>query len=782
MKKAETSFEDLQFILYRNLCHLTNAIIFSVVFALFYFGDFWAGLFLGTLAVLNLVVGLFQDIHAWNSLRKLQLLTAPLLTRITSDGTHESVFVGAISKGDLLLLKLGEQVPCDGVLVEASRFELNEGLITGESTSLPREVGTRLLAGSIVTCGFGTLRVETAFKESRISKMTSDIKKYALNESPIQQSVDTVIQYCGYVLIGAIVSVVLRGRLVGEAPVDIVLNIGTLASILVPQGLVFAITLFFAYGAATLFKRNVLLKEVNATEKLGRVKNLCMDKTGTITENTFSVKEMLLGEGLTREDASALTLGYLEGTGDSSQTVEAVRRFLVAKYKGSVIESLPFSSWRQYGAARLDVGMRNSKKCVVYAGPIQIFLPHIKDASQRERLEKMLHEYEDTPNRMLCFFMGGESMALDDLDGAELSLVAVYVFENKLREGIKSAIDFFQKRGTRLRIISGDNPGTASAIAVAAGIHDSDKVVTGGEIKEWSDSSFVANVQKYAIFASVLPEQKKKIIDAFKTQGYTAMIGDGANDALAIKSADLGIAMFDGTPAVRQLASVVLTSNSFAALPGGVELADTVIRSIEMFSSMFFNQTLIAFFFFLITSLVGHEYPLTPFSITLINYCAIGIPGILISSWLLYPEEHISTSDARSFLERTLAFATASALVQSVGVGVLFAYALLFAAPSELSTIIVASFIAFGLLFFVCVPYVYQGRITDRQQWEMGVLLFVESALLFCVLHVTFLKNFFSITFSEFTFLNALHLIGIFALFGFAQIAVARIYAKRISH
>jgi len=267
--------KDLSYIVSRNVLLLTNGIIFVVVISLYAFGDTTAALFIGGVLFLNITFGLAQDIRAWVALQKLQILTAPHIIRIREDKTEETIGVEDIQKGDHVRLVTGNQVPCDGVIISTQSIELSEGLITGESASVPRQERDHILAGSVVTTGGCVMQVDTVFEQSRIARMTEGIKSYSVSMSPIQRDVSQVIRYSGYVLILAIVFVLYRGAVVQESNVLIVKNIGALASVIVPQGLAFAMTLLFAYGAAHLFNRNVLLQEINATEKLGRIHNLC---------------------------------------------------------------------------------------------------------------------------------------------------------------------------------------------------------------------------------------------------------------------------------------------------------------------------------------------------------------------------------------------------------------------------------------------------------------------------------------------------------------------------
>jgi cation-transporting ATPase E len=741
---THNKLKSLSYIFARNVFLLTNWIIAAVVALLFVFGDTQAGIFLGFILFINITLGLAQDIRAWLALENLELLTAPRIIRIASDGKEESVLTEEIKKGDLLKLTTGDQVPCDGILTQTQTLELNEGLITGESASLPRNTNDHILAGSIITAGNGTLRTETVFYESRIARMTEGIRNYSANQSPIQKSVDKVIQYSGYVLIGMIGFVVIRGLLTNTSDIIIVKNIGALASMIVPQGLAFAITLLFAYGAAHLYQRNVLLQEVNATEKLGRIRNLCMDKTGTLSENKLVVENITLPLGMTQEEARDLVSAYLTGLGDATETITAIRHYLKQTFSGKILETLPFSSWRRYGAVRLE--RTNGHQTVVIAGATNRLLPLLSQETERVWLQNLLETEAQQGKRLLCFARAQTNTILQDVSQAKLSVVAVLIFHHKLRPGIQKAIDFFQQRDVRIRIISGDGSETVQAVAKASGVQNCDRVIIGSALEHWTPDDYKRKAKNYTIFARIVPEQKEKIIEALKSDGFTAMVGDGANDALAIKKADLGIAMFEGAPATRQLASIVLTNNSFSALPGGVELADSIIKNAEIFASIFFDMAIAGFFLFIMVSMLGYPLPITPLNITLINYFTVGFPGLLVSYWTIRPAEKVAGAKTTHFLQRILPFVVSSALLQAFAMAAIFMMSseTLKEAPSNFPVVLTA--ITTGFIFFLFVPGVYRGKLLKSQIKALWALTLFQCVFLVFILQIPFFLRFFEIT------------------------------------
>jgi cation-transporting ATPase E len=551
----------------------------------------------------------------------------------------------------------------------------------------------------------------------------------------------------------------------------IVKEIGALSSTIVPQGLAFAMTLLFAYGAAHLFGRNVLLQEVNATEKLGRIKNLCMDKTGTLTENMLVVERMETAPGVTEAYAGLLTAAYVKGSGDTSQTITAIQSFHKESFAGETFGALTFSSWRSYGATIIqEEGVRT----VVIAGAPEYLLPHITNQQSREWLLRLIQTETTQGKRVFCVAHYRSDTLPEKLLGQNIIPVAVYIFSANLRPGIKEAIAFFQQRNVRIRIISGDHPQTVRAIAASAGVEKSELVTTGEKMSKWSDVEFSDQAKAYTIFARTLPEQKQKIIEALKIDGFTAMVGDGANDALAIKHADLGIAMWEGAPATRQVASVILMNNSFTSLPGGVELADSIIKNAEIFANIFFGSAITGFFLFILTSMFGYPYPLSPLNITLINYFIVGFPGILISYWTIRPANKLAAPNTENFLKNVLSFAAPSSLLQAIAIMSIFLLSPEVSRGTGTNLYAVLASIAVGIIFFLFVPKVYRGALAHSQLREMVMLIFIELLAFILIFQVPFLLTFFDIHESFPTMNSFLYPMVIVSIYTIGQFVIAK--------
>lgn len=694
---------EIGYIIFRNIFILVNILILAVVILLVYFGDTREGLFLGITLAVNTVMAIGQDINGWVLLERLQLLTTPRVKRLRADGSTDEAMPEQLRPNDRIRLALGDQVPSDCVLEESNNLEVSESMITGESASIPKKASERLLAGSIVTAGTAVARIETLFKESRIAKMTERIKRFTVRESPTQKDINRAIAVSGYVLLGTIAYIVIHGMLTQQGSVDIIRTVGALSSILIPQGLAVAMTLLFAYGGLHFYRRHVLIREANAAEKMAFVKNLCMDKTGTLTTNTLVTEHMHVPEGTSEDKARRLSAAYVGGADDSSQLIQTIRAFLGDGYSGEIRESLPFSSWRQFGAVRI---VENGESVVILASTPEVFMPYLADENDSRWLsDNIVHETKNG-KRVFCIVQMKSAAIPHELIEKDISVVALFVLENDLRDGVREAVEYFQKRGVRIRILSGDNTETIRSVVARAGVSHADKLITGREMERWTDEDYKTHTKDYTIFARTVPEQKEKIISVLRDDGFTAMIGDGANDALAIKKADLGIAMSEGSPAARMIAAIVLMHNSFIEMPRGVRLADSMIENLRIFGAIFFNQTFIGFFLFILISLAGVAFAFTPLNLTFSNYFTVGFSSTLIWYWAMQTREE-PRKQRRSFLGQVIPFALGAGAIEAMAAAGAYLYELPRGGAGQAITLTVMLLILFGMVFLASAPRIY---------------------------------------------------------------------------
>ncbi|MFN7160551.1 MAG: HAD-IC family P-type ATPase [Candidatus Gracilibacteria bacterium] len=745
-------------ILFRNLFSLITLIVAVVVTILLLFGELREGLFLGSALTINILVGIVQEIRAKIALEKLQALTAQKVHRVNADGSIETIALNDVKVGDILKLITGDQVPADGKITESKAIEVNEALLTGESDNIPKYEGEGVFAGSIVVAGHALMMAETTPKESFVVKMTDKVKKYSINLSPIQRSIVKFIRIMSVILLIVVAIILVRGRIAQEELISMVKEIAALTGALVPEGLILAITLLFTYGAVRLFRGQLLLQEINSTEGLGRIYNLCIDKTGTLTENEPTVDQLIPYNEKEREELVSLTCHHLRSSEDTSSTGTALKNFLSydQKQKTKVLETLPFSSERKYAASKIQT---TDDAVVVTVGAPDILITFIKNEVQKKWIEDMIDLYASQAKRLVLICKSKNIIRTREKPEDELQVLGLFVLSNPLRPGTKDIIDFFQKRGVQIRVISGDNAKTVQAIAQQCGIEQSDKVATGSEIEKWKRKDFSVMAHKYHLFARVRPEQKEKLVKAFKKSGFTAMVGDGANDALAIKKADLGIAMFDGASATRQIAKIVLMNNSFALLPTGVKLADSIISTIEMVGSIFFNKVTASLALFVIIGLLGVGFPIGPRNMTIINYCIIGFP---VFYWAAFPADQERSIEDRHFLKKVMPMAAINGLLTALACVAVFIATKGYMHPGDHNTSVVFTFAMLGYWFFLNVPNSLNIKTTLKQRRIAYGLGVVEVLLFMIILQVPVLSEFFDLQMPNiYSILMTLSIIGL---------------------
>jgi len=613
----------LRLVIKQNSVNLVNGIFFVVFLLLLLFGEVRESLFLFGVLALNIAIGIVQDLRAKVALERLQILTAPKIVRVKPDGKEETIKLDDIEEGDKLKLGVGDQIPADGELVESNGLEVNEALITGESEYVKKKAQDNVLAASIVMAGSALLKVSARPKDSYVSRMTEKIKKYQPRPSPIQQATNAFIKYMTYVLLAIILYVIAHGLTVNDLFVAMIRDIGALTGTLVPQGLVLSTTVLFAYGALMLSKKHVLIQEISAAEKLGRIKQLCLDKTGTLTANKPAVEAVVLYQDAKESTVAQIVSGYIQANSDTSEVARAIGAKMPVDFEGKIVDALPFCSSRKYGAVRLKI---DGAAVAAVMGAPEVLLDRLADENDRRVIADQVDSYAGRAKRLVLLTAAESPFGQFDPEKKKLRPLALLVLTDPLRKGVERIVKFFQDHDVRVRIISGDSPKTVQAVACRAGIKYTDLITTGPEMENWDEIEYKERVPAFHLFARVSPAQKEKIIAVLKKNGFTAMVGDGANDALAIKKSDLGIAMFDADNATRQIAQIVLTDNSFSALPRGIGLAGEIITTIELIASVFLNKVVVGLILFVALAFIGYSYPLSPSNITFVNLFTLWLP------------------------------------------------------------------------------------------------------------------------------------------------------------
>lgn len=732
--------KDLGPILWRNIFSLVAVIIGGLSLLLILLGDTRDGFFLGLVITINIIIGIVQELRSRVALEKLQA-TVSSVYNVERNKRHRQLLAENILIGDIVELSLGDQVPVDGEIIKTSSCEVNEAMLTGESTNITKRVGDKLMAGSIVVAGSVMLEAEKIATQSYLATMTESLKKYSRSLSPIQHSMLKFIQIMAGVLVVLAILILSRSFFQGNSLVTSISQIAAIAATIIAEGLVLTSTIFFTYGAVRMSRQKVLLQQINAIENLGRVATVCVDKTGTLTQNQPVFEKILCykkGETAFGELARLITT-YVQAEPTKTTTMLALAsvKSKTKPYKTSNL--LSFSSERKYAAFTLK-----EKKQIVIIGASDYFTALIP-RTQKQWVDNNLNALSKSAKRVLLVATATEG-ALDDPKSLKnLSVSGLIVMNNPLKAATKDIVEYLQNRGVQILVISGDNAATVKAIAEQANIEHQNKIFTGEQIDKMSKEELTRIINKKPLFARVLPSQKEKIVKAAQKLGLTAMIGDGANDALAIKQADVGIAMFSGAPASRQIADVVLIKDSFAAIPGGIRLSDSIITTLEMVACLFFSRVWSGVMLLLATLALNVSYPFTPRNISLLNLCIIAFP---IALWGLMPRNRKRTIDEPSFLTRTLPFSfTNGTIIAAFSVFVYYLAKMVFNLDSASAQ--TSAFICFAAMSVFTISIIPEAMEVDKDR--MGQLLIFLGYIFMAVIFVAImlikpLSEFFGLT------------------------------------
>lgn len=564
--------------------------------------------------IANTLIGIFQEIKAKITLDKLKILTVSHVD-VIRDGVKKSVTVSELVKDDVILLKSGGQIPADGVILDGE-VDVNESLLTGESDSIHKTCGSKVLSGSFVTSGKAMCLLTEVGHDCYMEKLSSEAKQFKRYKTELQRNLDTILKFISIIIVplGIILFAKqywISGSTYEQAALD------TVAAVLgmIPEGLVLLISVALALGAVRLARRSTLVRELFCIETLARVDTLCLDKTGTITEGHLCVQ----GEESVKEDIDLEQLmGRMVGAlGDENETFQALRQHYKRNQSANTKLVLPFSSERKFS------GVVFEGEGTYLMGAYQFIFPQADPAV----LEKIA-EYASQGLRVLTVAHSPNEMT--DYTLAEGFEIVGFVFmTDVVRKNAPDILGYFEEQGVDLKVISGDDPVTVAAIAARAGLKDADKYIDATTIH--TDEEMEDAILKYSVFGRVTPKQKQQMVRLLKQNGRTvAMTGDGVNDVLALKDADVSIAMASGSEAAKNTANLVLLNSDFASLPHIVNEGRRVINNIKAAASMFLIKTGFSVLTALLTIIVGQNYPFQPIQLSVINGCAVAIPTMLL--------------------------------------------------------------------------------------------------------------------------------------------------------
>jgi cation-transporting ATPase E len=568
----------------------------------------------GIILLANTLIGVGQELRAKRTLDRLAVLTAPRV-RVLRDGAPCEIATGELVTGDLVELRTGDQLVADGLVRSGDGLEVDESLLTGESEPVDKHAGDVVRSGSFIVAGSGGYQATAVGAQAYARQLAAEARQFTMARSELVDSINTILRYVTWALV-PVAALFVATQLHAHAAVESALT-GTVAALvgMVPQGLVLLTSIAFGVAAVTLARRRVLVQQLPAVEGLARVDVVCFDKTGTLTDGTITFDHLIR---LDERAPVTAALGALADCDHPNATLAAIATAFPPPAGWDRRAAVPFSSARKWSAA--DFGELG----IWVLGAPEIVLP------DNRGLLAQAAELAATGRRVVL--LAWSHRLLDDYClPPGLRPAAFVLLAEQLRADAVDVVSYFAAQGVELKVISGDSPHTVSAVARRAGILHADQPVDARDLP--ADLAALGQVmEERSVFGRVSPRQKQAMVTALQQRGHTvAMTGDGVNDVLAVKLADLGIAVGSGAAATRAVAELVLLDGRFSALPGVVAEGRRVTANIERVASLFLTKTVWAGLLAIATGIALLPYPFLPRHLTIIDTLTIGIPSYFLA-------------------------------------------------------------------------------------------------------------------------------------------------------
>jgi cation-transporting ATPase E len=659
-RKSPRTSRSLADIVWSNTFTLFNLILIILLVPLAIFG-LWGDMLFGGVLVANTAIGIFQEVRAKRTLDRLALLVAPQ-GRALRDGQPAMLPVAKIVPGDVVLLQPGDQVVADGTVAGATGLSLDESVLTGESESVPRGPGDPVLSGAYCVAGSGTYEVTAVGADSFAERLAAEAKGARSQPSPLQIDINRILRIIIAVMVPlAVLMVVSTVWLDFGAPATSVQRVVAALVPLVPEGLVLLASLTFAVAALRLGRIGALAQQLNAIESLASVDTVCVDKTGTLTENRLDVAGVVPAPGHTDDDVRRAAGMLAASAAARNATSEAILAAMPADAAVPVAE-VPFASSRKWSGVTLPGG-----NTIVLGAPeilarIGVDVPpglqSAITAAQADRKRVLLVA---TSDEGLDENQDSVAQPLGHLPPTRA--IGAILLEEALRPDAAETVRFLQSEGVQVKVISGDGVGTVQAVAIACGVAGADSAMQGPDLPD--DPGALRDVVEHtAVFGRITPEQKSALVRAMTANGrYVAMIGDGVNDVLALKDARLGVAMGNGSQMAKGVADIVLLTNAFSTLPSAIDAGRQIIRNTHRVAKLFITKSVYSAIILLAFALIPIAFPFLPRQLSITSSLTIGIPAFFLA---------LSRSDGpvrrEGFMRSLAAFAIPAGIVISLAI------------------------------------------------------------------------------------------------------------------
>jgi cation-transporting ATPase E len=607
-------------ILLENVFTFVNNILFGLGFALLLLGRYSDALVSVGVVAANLLVGVVQEVRAKRILDRIALLTRPCAT-VIRDSQTRTLDPSEVVEGDLLILAPGDQVVADGHIV-SGRIEVDESLLTGESHEVARHSGDPLYSGTFCASGTAVYVAEKVGSESLANQLTASARAFRRVLTPLQRQVHLVVRLI-LVLAVTLGLVVLADAVVDGTGVVESVRMAVVIAGLVPNGLFLAIAVAYALAAIRISGKGLLVQQANAVESLSHVDTLCLDKTGTLTTGRLSLRH-LQPIDISEAHLRQLLGEFVASAQSGNRTTAAIGAACPASPRDAS-EEVPFVSARRWSALHLlDSG-------TFVLGAPEVVAPFA--------FEDEVRDWANQGLRVLTFASAPDALSLYTPDGQarlpeRLQPLGLIALEDELRPGARETLREFAVAGVKLKLISGDHPAAAYAIARQVGLASEQPPMSGSELAELDTAELQRVVSSADVFGRIGPRQKHAIIQALRDQGhYVAMVGDGVNDVLALKQANLAIALQSGTQAARSVADLVLLEDSFEALPRVVLEGQRIVRGLLDILRLFLVRVLYTALLIVFVGVVQAGFPLGPRHNALLALLTVGIPTLALAAW-----------------------------------------------------------------------------------------------------------------------------------------------------
>lgn len=663
---SKKTTRSIWYILRTNLITYFNVIVIGSFTVLFVLGQ-WKDALFGLAAIANVIIGVTQEYRSKRLLDKLVLLHSPKTTVIRG-GQQKEVNIDDIVIDDTVFLRLGDQIPADGKVLSSDGLEVNESLLTGEVDPINKEEGDKVMSGSIVVAGSAYMKVTSVGQDSYASRLTSEAKRFSLVHSELRSGIDRVLKLISFLIV-PIFGVVIFGQIssyggleaLKDSEVAIKATVGGVASIvaMIPLGLVLITSVAFAAGAVRLLRHRVLMQELAAVEGLARADVVCFDKTGTLTEGEIVYDETIKLSKTNKAIDQAI--GWFANEPNASASMQAIASVYRDGAQFIPSKSVAFSSSRKWSAIAFDKGPLSGswvlgapEKLIDYTDP------------RNEKALMAVNELAEAGKRTLVLCHYKEDFKHSKLDEQTIKEafkpVAVIGLKETLRKDVIDTLRYLKNQGVELRLLSGDNVKTVTAIAREVGIEFEGDGYDARKLP--NDIGAMGKIlDEHVVFGRVDPDQKKDIVMALQSRGHVvAMVGDGVNDAMAVKQADIGVAMGSGSAATRAVARLVLLDSDFTQFPRVIAMGRQVIANIERVALLFLSKTVYIMILSIAFGLMAWGFPFLPRHLSAIDGLTIGIPAFFLA---LMPS---ARRYLPGFLERTLRLAIPNGIIVALAI------------------------------------------------------------------------------------------------------------------